>query len=95
MDKQADWDNAFTGQDNRGRVSTAPSFAGAPSFLRRRYSKELQGVDIAITGIPADSATSNRPGARFGPRAIRAISASVSWSRPWPWRIDPLRQNTR
>ena len=92
MEKQRDWDNAFTGQDNRGRVSTAPSFAGALSFMRRRYSKDLHEVDIAVTGIPVDSATSNRPGARFGPRAIRAISASMSWNRPWPWRIDPLEQ---
>lgn len=85
-----DWDNAFSGTELKGTVSNAPSYAGALSFLRRRYSRELKGVDVAVTGVPLDTATSNRPGARFGPRAIRAVSASLSWARPWPWSIDPM-----
>jgi agmatinase len=90
MTKKKDWDNAFTGSDRRGKVSHSPSFAGATSFMRRRYSKDLQGVNVAVTGVPLDTATSNRPGARFGPRAIRAASVSLAWSRPWPWDVDPL-----
>ncbi len=85
-----DWDNAFTAKDLKGNVEHAPSYAGALSFMRRKYSRDLDGVDIAVTGIPMDSATSNRPGSRFGPRAIRAVSGSLSWCRPWPWDIDPL-----
>ena len=46
--------------------------------MRRRYSRDLRRVDVAVTGVPMDTATTNRPGARFGPRAIRAISSSVS-----------------
>ncbi|NNE04215.1 MAG: agmatinase [Xanthomonadales bacterium] len=90
MGHDKDWDNAFTAKDLRGKVTHAPSYAGALSFLRRKYSKNLAGVDVAVSGIPFDTATSNRPGARFGPRAIRAISSSLGWGRPWPWDIDPL-----
>lgn len=90
MGHDKDWDNAFTGKDLQGKVTHAPSYAGTLSFLRRKYSKDLSGVDVAVTGIPFDTATSNRPGARFGPRAIRAISGSLSWARPWPWDVDPL-----
>lgn len=92
MGHEKDWDNAFTGDNLRGKVERAPSYAGALSFMRRRYSKDLSGVDVAVTGVPMDTATSNRPGARFGPRAIRAISGSLSWGRPWPWDIDPLEE---
>jgi len=87
---EKDWDNAFTGDDTRGIIANAPSYAGALSFLRRKYSRDLAGVDVAVTGIPMDTATTNRPGSRFGPRAIRAASSSMNWCRPWPWDIDPL-----
>ncbi len=90
MPKHTDWDNAFTAEDNRGAVEHSPSFAGALSFLRRRYSRNLEGVDIAVVGVPFDTATSNRPGARFGPRGVREASSVMSWTRPWPWDIDPL-----
>jgi agmatinase len=58
--------------------------------MRRKYSKDLEGVDVAVTGIPLDSATTNRPGARLGPRAIRAATPGISWERPWPWDFDPF-----
>lgn len=90
MSRSKDWDNAFTGSELTGTVKEAPAFGGALSFLRRRYTRELSGVDVAVTGIPLDTATSNRPGARFGPRAIRAASPILSWERPWPWEFDPL-----
>jgi agmatinase len=88
--EKKNWDNAFTGDDLRGGIPHAPSYAGALSFLRRRYTRNLEGVDVAVTGLPLDTATSNRPGARFGPRAIRLASSSMTWARPWPWEIDPL-----
>jgi len=58
--------------------------------MRRKYTRDLEGVDVAVVGIPFDTATSNRPGARFGPRAIRSASTSLAWCRPWPWEIDPF-----
>ena len=45
-------------------------------------------MDLAVTGIPFDTATTNRPGARFGPRAIRAASTEVAWQRHWHWEFD-------
>ena len=90
MARQPDWDNAFTADSLRGTVSASPSYAGALSFMRRKYSRDLTGVDVAVTGVPLDVATTNRPGARFGPRGIRAASPGISWARPWPWEFDPL-----
>jgi len=90
MPSHKNWDNAFTAADARGAVEHSPSFAGALSFLRRKYSRDLKDVDVAVVGVPFDTATSNRPGARFGPRGMRAASSVMSWTRPWPWDIDPL-----
>jgi agmatinase len=84
------WDHAFTGSGPYGTVKGSPSYAGALSFMRRRYTQDLTGVDVAVAGIPLDTATTNRPGARFGPRGIRAASAGISWERPWPWDFDPF-----
>ena len=49
-------------------------YAGIPSFNRYPVTRELDGVDIAIMGVPFDSGVTNRPGARLGPRAIRNMS---------------------
>lgn len=81
-------DNAFTGAA-RGGAEEA-TFSGALSFMRRRYSKDLAGVDVAVWGVPFDGATSNRPGARFGPRAIRAASTIFDGDPQYPSRCDPF-----
>lgn len=67
-----------------------PTYAGVLSFLRRKYTRDLKGVDIAVTGVPFDTATTNRPGTRLGPRAIRAASAIMAWERPYGMEFDPL-----
>jgi agmatinase len=54
-----------------------PDYAGLLTFGALRYTEdpsELEGVDVAIVGAPTDDLVSDRPGARFGPRAIRAAS---------------------
>ena len=54
-----------------------PDFAGLPSFGGVPYTEdpdELGGADVAIVGAPTDDLVSDRPGARFAPRAIRAAS---------------------
>jgi agmatinase len=54
-----------------------PDFAGLPSFGGAPYTEdraELAGADAVIVGAPTDDLVSDRPGARFGPRAIRAAS---------------------
>lgn len=55
-----------------------PSYSGALSFFRRRYSRDLTGVDLAMTGVPFDLSVSNRPGTRFGPAGIRKVSAQYA-----------------
>lgn len=83
-------DDAFRRKSPRG-LAPEPNYSGALSFLRRAYSRDLEGVDLAVFGVPYDLATSNRPGARFGPRAVRAASSMVAtWSRLPPWDFDPL-----
>ena len=57
-------DGAFRREDLYG-PSNDMGFSGVLSFLLRKYTRDLTGVDLAVTGIPFDSATSNRPGARF------------------------------
>ena len=66
-------DFAFT-RDSLYGTQAEPTFAGATSFMRRRFSRDLDGVDLAITGVPFDSAASHRPGTRFGPRGLRIAS---------------------
>jgi agmatinase len=54
-----------------------PDYAGLLTFGTLPYTQdpaELAGVDVAIVGAPTDDLVSDRPGARFGPRAIRAAS---------------------
>jgi agmatinase len=51
-----------------------PRFAGVRTFMRSPYVLDLAGVDAAVFGIPFDTATSYRTGARFGPEAIRSAS---------------------
>ena len=82
-------DAAFRRTDLMGS-SIEASYAGALSFMRRKYTRNLKGVDVAVTGIPFDQAVTNRPGTRFGPQAIRAASAQHSWGLVWPWRFDPF-----
>ena len=64
------------------------TFAGVLSFMRRRYTHDLQGVDVAVTGIPLDLATTFRSGARLGPAAIRAASVQLN-ERLHPWGFGP------
>ncbi len=74
------------GHDLSQAMAHGADYAGELSFGRRRYTRELDGVDIAVVGIPFDAATVNRPGARFGPRAIREQTSLVGC---YPWAIYP------
>ena len=51
-----------------------PRYTGVRTFARLPHTRDLDGVDVAVVGVPFDTATSYRPGARFGPEAIRAGS---------------------
>jgi agmatinase len=51
-----------------------PRYAGPSTFVRLPQLADLDRCDVAILGIPFDSGVSYRPGARFGPGAIRQAS---------------------
>ena len=82
-------DNAFTAESLKTQ-QPENSYSGALSFFRRRYTKDLAGVDVAVTGFPLDVATSGRPGARFGPAGIRAASCQIAWGMAHPAGQDPF-----
>ncbi len=90
-DAKTQIDMAFTRTERRG-LAYENAFGGAVSFLRRAYSKDLTGVDLAITGVPFDQAVTNRPGTRFGPRAIREASTLQAFDAPYGWGYDPLSE---
>src|SRR3970282_1764354 len=64
-------------------------FAGIASFMRRPVKRDVQPGDVAIVGVPFDSGTSYRSGARFGPRAIREASLLL-WGYNNALEIQPL-----
>ncbi|MDS1134832.1 agmatinase [Nitratireductor indicus] len=80
-------DHAFTARSLTGAASD-PTYAGALSFMRRKFSKNLKGANAVIWGIPFDAAVSNRPGARFGPQAIRRASAIFDNDPQYPFERD-------
>src|SRR5690606_4827380 len=80
-------DRAFTARKTAGSESE-PTYAGALSFMRRKFTKDVKGADAVVWGIPFDAAVSNRPGARFGPQAIRRASAIFDVDPQYPFGLD-------
>jgi len=80
-------DSAITRATVKG-YARENTYAGVLSFMRRRYTRDLEGVDVAVSGIPLDLATTNRPGARLGPAAIRAATVDLNWPI-YPWGFGP------
>ena len=91
MDKlgRSPGDEAFRREDLKGTRWEA-TYAGALSFMRRKYTRDLSGVDIAVTGVPFDQAVTHRPGTRLGPAGIRHASAENAWGPIYPWGFDPF-----
>ena len=73
--------------------SKSPRFAQPATFMRLPHQTDLAGVDVAILGVPFDSGTSYRSGARLGPREIRAQSSLI---RPYSYfqKISPFEKLT-
>ncbi len=88
-DAKIEVDRAIAAGDPKG-LAYENVFAGVPSFLRRQLTKDVAGFDLAVTGIPFDQAVTHRPGARFGPRAIREASTLMAGDVPYGWGYDPL-----
>ncbi len=71
------------------------SYSGLVSFMRQPAAHDgadFSGADVVFAGVPFDVATTNRPGARFGPRAIREQSLQLAWGPIWPWSFDPFER---
>lgn len=82
-------DQAFRKTDLYGRWPEM-TYGGALSFLRRKYSRDLTGADVAVSGIPFDNAVTYRSGARLGPRAVRAASVQLAELKAFPFGFDPF-----
>jgi guanidinobutyrase len=54
-----------------------PRFGGPATMMRLPARESAEGLDVAFVGVPFDIGTSNRPGARLGPRQIRAESCLI------------------
>ncbi len=54
-----------------------PRFGGIATMMRLPQAPTPDGLDVAFVGVPFDIGTSNRGGARFGPRQIRAESCLI------------------
>ena len=54
-----------------------PRFGGIPTFMRLPYVDDPDGIDIGLIGVPWDGGTTNRAGARHGPREIRNQSSFI------------------
>lgn len=83
-------DGAFRADGLRERWAEM-TYGGALSFLRRRYSRDVAGADVVVLGLPFDGAVTNRPGARLGPRAIRAASVQLAELSAFPFGFDLLQ----
>ena len=57
--------------ESENQIDNRVPYAGVPTLLDMPHQPELEGIDIALIGVPFDLGVYNRAGARLGPRAIR------------------------
>jgi agmatinase len=62
--------------------SRGPRYGGIRTFARCPHVTDTEGVDVAVVGVPFDTTTTMRPGARFGPEAIRTGSMMIRSYHP-------------
>jgi agmatinase len=71
-----------------------PRYAGPETFARLPRLQDVDGAAVAILGVPFDSGVSYRPGARFGPGAVRAASKLLRPYHPaldvHPWGVHQV-----
>ena len=76
------YDDGTVGQVDGMRV---PRYAGLTTFARLPRAEDVDAFDVAVVGVPFDSGVTYRPGARFGPSAIRQASRLL---RPYNPALD-------
>lgn len=70
--------------------TVVPRYAGPSTFARLPELRDVPSCDVAILGIPFDSGTSYRPGARFGPQAIRQASRHLRTNYHPAYDVEPF-----
>ena len=68
-----------------------PRFVGIPTFMRLPQRADAEGTDVAVIGMPSDNGSPFRTGARFGPNAIRSMSAMLRPISPYRDGMDVFR----
>jgi agmatinase len=63
--------------ENKMSALNSPRFCNTGTFMRMPRFQSVDGLDFAVIGIPFDTGSSFRTGARFGPTSIRNISAMI------------------
>lgn len=71
--------------------TVVPRYAGPATFCRLPELRDVPYCDVAILGIPFDSGTSYRPGARFGPGAIRQASRHLRTNFHPQYDTEPFK----
>ncbi len=87
-------DNAFTATSNRERAFE-PTYSGALSFLRRRYTRDLTDVDVVVSGIPFDSAVTIARVPALALALFRAASVQPAELQAFPSGIDLVEVSQR
>lgn len=77
---------------NPGGQGFIQTYSQPTGFLRAPRVADPRGADMAFLGIPLDLATTFRPGARFGPAAVRAASAQLAELKAFPYGFNPLER---
>ena len=82
------------GKNNIQPVSgkVVPRYAGPSTFARLPELRDVKKCDIAILGIPFDAGTSYRPGARFGPQAVRQASRHLRTNYHPAYETEPFAE---
>ena len=68
-----------------------PRYAGPSTFARTAELRDVDYCDVAIVGVPFDAGTSYRPGARFGPQAVRQASRQLRTNYHPNYDIEPFK----
>ena len=87
MKDKSKTDLAITAEDFHVK-GHEPTWSGVRSFMRRKYTKNIEGADMVVWGIPLDTSVTNRPGARYGPNAIRDASCIFDLDPQYPFQMD-------
>jgi len=77
-------------QPTGGLLIAQQTYANIGTFLRVPQSRDLKGAEHVFLGVPYDTATTFRPGARFGPQGVRQGSAQLCELKSFPHGFNPL-----